>query len=674
MARLAVVLLLLPVACATPRHDTISALSSGDAAVRTEAIEAAAGLGAAAVPELLALLADEDGATRSSARQALTRLARYASREEGSRNAVTLALLAGLRENPSLAATDRAHLLRTAGASADDRESVRAIAAFLDHPELRDSALFALARIPHAEADLVLIDRLARESGAARRTVIQALGARRSQRAVSPLLVLAERGVEPLECGAALARIGDARAEDALYEMFQRGNARARSSWLLYLEHRAGLFDPGAGKHYDEILASADQPPHARVAALVGLERLRVPGLFVRHLKALSDPSPVVRRFSRAALIAWPAEDAGAELAAELAGADATLRSEILRVLTAREDARALGLVLEATESSLTAVASTAFELLGSFHDIAAEERLLRAAGVPDATIRRTVGASLNRCAERCLGAGETDRARAMLHSVLEHSADEAVLCTALDGVARVADPASLDLVERVADRRALREPGARARLALAKKLDDEERAIAILEKVFRTSGNRGTRRGALQALRKRGVDTSSYAKRSGFLPRWHILGGFPRAEAKNLGQHPFGVAGPDVGVAFEVRGEQKKWRLRESDHVEGTLDLRFLRPRTNCAAYAVCDVEWPADAEMMLKIGSDDGVAVWLNGELVHENFGTRGVKVDQDEVKVRFRRGPNRILLKINQGGGEWGFCVRVADAAGKPVDLTR
>ena len=44
------------------------------------------------------------------------------------------------------------------------------------------------------------------------------------------------------------------------------------------------------------------------------------------------------------------------------------------------------------------------------------------------------------------------------------------------------------------------------------------------------------------------------------------------------------------------------------------------------------------------------------------------------QDEIRTRFRKGRNRILLKIVQGSGEWGFCVRVADAKGKAIDLRR
>jgi hypothetical protein len=43
-------------------------------------------------------------------------------------------------------------------------------------------------------------------------------------------------------------------------------------------------------------------------------------------------------------------------------------------------------------------------------------------------------------------------------------------------------------------------------------------------------------------------------------------------------------------------------------------------------------------ETEALLGIGSDDGVKVWLNGELVHENWIDRGVEPDDDVVPVTF------------------------------------
>ena len=72
-----------------------------------------------------------------------------------------------------------------------------------------------------------------------------------------------------------------------------------------------------------------------------------------------------------------------------------------------------------------------------------------------------------------------------------------------------------------------------------------------------------------------------------------------------------------------------------------------------------------PAETSALLGIGSDDAVKVWLNGELVHENWATRPAREDDDLVPVKFRAGPNHLLLKIQNGRESWGFACRLLDA---------
>jgi len=71
-----------------------------------------------------------------------------------------------------------------------------------------------------------------------------------------------------------------------------------------------------------------------------------------------------------------------------------------------------------------------------------------------------------------------------------------------------------------------------------------------------------------------------------------------------------------------------------------------------------------PNEQQGVLGIGSDDAVKVWLNGELVHENWTSRGVVVDNDRVPVTFKKGMNQLVLKIQNHGFEWGFCCRLLD----------
>jgi Beta-lactamase len=65
------------------------------------------------------------------------------------------------------------------------------------------------------------------------------------------------------------------------------------------------------------------------------------------------------------------------------------------------------------------------------------------------------------------------------------------------------------------------------------------------------------------------------------------------------------------------------------------------------------------------LALRNDDAIQVWLNGKLVHENWTTRTVAEEEDFVPVEFQSGTNRLLLKIQNVQGGWGFGCRLATA---------
>jgi quinoprotein glucose dehydrogenase len=75
-----------------------------------------------------------------------------------------------------------------------------------------------------------------------------------------------------------------------------------------------------------------------------------------------------------------------------------------------------------------------------------------------------------------------------------------------------------------------------------------------------------------------------------------------------------------------------------------------------------------PDDRGAPLLLGSDDGVRVWINGELVHTNPAYRAAAPDQDRVSVRLKKGWNKVLLKVLQGAGGWGYYLRFADPGGE------
>ncbi|NCC53160.1 MAG: hypothetical protein EOM20_18370, partial [Spartobacteria bacterium] len=87
--------------------------------------------------------------------------------------------------------------------------------------------------------------------------------------------------------------------------------------------------------------------------------------------------------------------------------------------------------------------------------------------------------------------------------------------------------------------------------------------------------------------------------------------------------------------------------------------------------AYAELNVERACD--LILGVGSDDAVSAWWNGRRVLVNEVYRGVTVSEDKIILHADKGPNRLLLKIYDEGGGYGFSADVQSADDEPVAWT-
>lgn len=141
------------------------------------------------------------------------------------------------------------------------------------------------------------------------------------------------------------------------------------------------------------------------------------------------------------------------------------------------------------------------------------------------------------------------------------------------------------------------------------------------------------------------------------FVLQWRLRGPFPK---------------PDSAAPIGNEAEFARDPHCDSEWKAVTLDpARFgdnlhdhLGPGENCFAYALAVIESPADQDGKLLLGSDDGYTVWVNGEIVGADMEVgRGVTPDQDRIPVTLRKGRNTVMLKVTQGVGGWGFCVRFA-----------
>ena len=101
-------------------------------------------------------------------------------------------------------------------------------------------------------------------------------------------------------------------------------------------------------------------------------------------------------------------------------------------------------------------------------------------------------------------------------------------------------------------------------------------------------------------------------------------------------------------------------WKMyRSSDSIINLEKVVGLK--NHSLAYAYTEVISDKVKVVQLSFGSDDGIAIWLNGIKVWDRAEDRGVVPDIDLVVVALKKGVNTVLMKIENMSKEWGFCAR-------------
>ncbi|MBN1272701.1 MAG: DUF2961 domain-containing protein [Candidatus Aminicenantes bacterium] len=152
------------------------------------------------------------------------------------------------------------------------------------------------------------------------------------------------------------------------------------------------------------------------------------------------------------------------------------------------------------------------------------------------------------------------------------------------------------------------------------------------------------------------------------FLNMWNVLGPFHAPDMSSLQIKFPPEENIDLLRSYEGKNNQKIiWRkitAEESGYVR--LD-DHVSPSENAIAYGLVYVFSPKEWDTEMLLGSDDGIRVWLNDRLIHTNPSYRSAVPDQDSIPVTLKEGLNKILVKVLQGGGGWGFFLRFVDPDG-------
>ncbi len=160
-----------------------------------------------------------------------------------------------------------------------------------------------------------------------------------------------------------------------------------------------------------------------------------------------------------------------------------------------------------------------------------------------------------------------------------------------------------------------------------------------------------------------------------GMVSTWWIVGPFDNERGRGFGQ-PMGPESAegihlDLDATYQGKERGVSWRRVPAVSPYGWVDLdAMLRPNDQCLAYAVTWIHSEEGGKVALRFGSDEGLAVWVNGgEVLRRDLHRHG-QFEQDVVGVELVKGWNRILLKVGENLGAWGFRMRVTAPEGAPM----
>ncbi|MCB9502032.1 MAG: hypothetical protein H6696_08850 [Deferribacteres bacterium] len=188
-----------------------------------------------------------------------------------------------------------------------------------------------------------------------------------------------------------------------------------------------------------------------------------------------------------------------------------------------------------------------------------------------------------------------------------------------------------------------------------------------------------------LQNSATAGEDVKFQYKTGEFIHNWLIRGPFPNCATclKTDFKHSMHCNGFYTDYLQEIGGEKdavpthfpdlidtifnqsQKWHFYKSKTDKIPLN-DLLEPNDLVVAYAFTQVVSPISQKTILAVGSNDGIQVFLNGEKVHEYHPRNGrwLQKDDDFVPIHLQQGTNNLMLKIDEGAGDFGFVARFLD----------
>ncbi|MCQ9207262.1 MAG: ATP-binding protein [Omnitrophica bacterium] len=153
----------------------------------------------------------------------------------------------------------------------------------------------------------------------------------------------------------------------------------------------------------------------------------------------------------------------------------------------------------------------------------------------------------------------------------------------------------------------------------------------------------------------------------------WYVLGPFDNIEKDGLEKVFPPENEVDIRATYKGKnGARIRWVRPFGYEASGYVDLnRLITPNDYAVAFALTYVYSPNNKKVELLTGSDKGICIWVNDKVVLKKNLERSAEADEDRVSVSLKRGWNKVLVKVSDTWGAWGFYFRILGPRGNTAE---
>ncbi|HET6324281.1 MAG TPA: hypothetical protein VFG04_06240, partial [Planctomycetaceae bacterium] len=124
-----------------------------------------------------------------------------------------------------------------------------------------------------------------------------------------------------------------------------------------------------------------------------------------------------------------------------------------------------------------------------------------------------------------------------------------------------------------------------------------------------------------------------------------------------------------DLSATYRSQTTDLAWQAMKNDRMFDF--VKAFGVSADASFYAYCRIESPIRQQMMLLPGSDDGLKIWHNGQVVWTHAGIRAALPLQDLVYLDLQPGSNDLLFRVNNVEGDCALYVHYRTL--RPVSAT-